>query len=75
MSDNFKYTKNMIEWRRNMVITYLAKGWSQTEIAKELKIHPSTISLDVQWLKEKSQKELETNIESKIPLEYTRVMT
>ncbi len=65
----------MIEWRRNMVITYLAKGWSQTEIAKELTIHPSTISLDVQWLKEKAQKELETHIESKIPLEYIRAMT
>src|SRR5918994_858125 len=37
MSDSFKYTKNMIEWRRNMVVSYLAKGWSQQDIAKELK--------------------------------------
>src|ERR687898_116763 len=37
MSDSFKYTKNMIEWRRNMVVSYLAKGWSQQDIAKVLK--------------------------------------
>ena len=74
MSDNFKYTKSMIEWRRNTVLSKMAKGYSQAEIAKELQLHPSTISLDVQWLKETSQKELETHIESKIPLEYTRAM-
>ena len=75
MSDNFKYDRKLIEWRRNMVISYLAKGWDQQSIADELKVHPSTISLDVQWLKEKAQKELKTHIESKIPLEYTRAMT
>jgi DNA-binding NarL/FixJ family response regulator len=37
----------MIEWRRNMVLSKLVQGHSQAEIAKELKLHPSTISLDV----------------------------
>jgi DNA-binding NarL/FixJ family response regulator len=44
-----KHTKNMIEWRRNTVLSKLAKGYSQAEIAKELQLHPSTISLDVQF--------------------------
>src|SRR5918995_5047214 len=74
MSDSFKYTKNMIEWRRNMVVSYLAKGWSQQDIAKELKIHPSTISLDVQFLKEKSKKDLETHLSDRLPFEYARAM-
>jgi transcriptional regulator len=74
MSDSFKYTKNMIEWRRNMVVSYLAKGWSQQDIAKELKIHPSTISLDVQFLKEQAKKQLETHISDRLPFEYARAM-
>jgi DNA-binding NarL/FixJ family response regulator len=52
MSDNFKFTKSAIEWRRNTVLAKLAKGYSQSDIAKELQLHPSTISLDVQFLKE-----------------------
>jgi hypothetical protein len=53
----------------------MSKGWTQADISKKLEIHPSTISLDVQYLKEQSKKELETHIEEKIPLEYTRAMT
>jgi DNA-binding NarL/FixJ family response regulator len=39
-----KFTKSMIEWRRNAVLSKLAKGFSQAEIAKELQLqlHPST---------------------------------
>ena len=74
MSDNFKYTKNMIEWRRNMVVSYISKGWTQADIAKKLEIHPSTISLDVQYLKEQSKKELETHLSDRLPFEYARAM-
>jgi IS30 family transposase len=75
MSDSLKFTKSAIEWRRNTILSKLAKGYSQTEIAKELQLHPSTISLDVQYLKERAQLELETHIKEKIPLEYTRALT
>src|SRR5215204_4563163 len=75
MSDNFKYTKNMIEWRRNMVVSYMSKGWTQADIAKKLEIHPFTISLDVQYLKEQSKKELETHLSDRLPFEYSRAMT
>lgn len=73
MKDNFKYTKEMIEWRRNMVLSKLAKGYSQVEIAKELQLHPSTISLDVQYLKQKSRDELRKHITEVLPFEYSRV--
>ena len=69
------YTKPMIEWRRNKVLHRLTMGWSQAEIAKELQLHPSTISLDVQFLKEQSKKELETHISDRLPFEYTRAVT
>src|SRR5215203_4428098 len=72
MTDNFKYDKTLIEWRRGIVLNRLAAGKSQTQIAEELKLHPSTISLDVQWIKEKSQEELLTHIQDRIPLEYIK---
>ncbi|HEU4446800.1 MAG TPA: helix-turn-helix domain-containing protein [Nitrososphaeraceae archaeon] len=75
MKDNFKYTKDMIEWRRNTVLSKLAKGYSQADIAKELQLHPSTISLDVQYLKEQAQRELRVHLQEKLPFEYARAMT
>jgi hypothetical protein len=72
MSSDFKYTKNMIEWRRNMVLSKLVQGHSQAEIAKELKLHPSTISLDVQFLREKSKKELESHLSEGLPFMFTK---
>ena len=65
----------MIEWRRNKVLHRLAMGWSQAEISKELQLHPSTISLDCQYLREQAQKELQTHIQEGIPLEYLRART
>jgi hypothetical protein len=50
-------------------------GWSQAEIAEELKLHPSTISLDVQFLKEKAKEELQTHISDRLPFEYNRAVT
>src|SRR5918998_2404451 len=75
MSDIPKHTKSMIEWRRNKVLHRLAMGWSQAEISKELQLHPSTISLDCQYLREQAQKELQTHIQEGIPLEYLRART
>jgi hypothetical protein len=45
-------------------------GWSQAEIAKELQLHPSTISLDVQYLKEQAKEELQSHISERLPFEY-----
>jgi hypothetical protein len=75
MSTNFKHTKNMIEWRRNTVLSKLSKGYSQAEIAKELQLHPSTISLDVQFLKEQARENLHTHLQEKLPFEHSRAMT
>src|SRR5215211_5705845 len=69
---NYKYKPNLIEWRRSKVLQRLAQGASQTQIAQELQLHPSTISLDCQFLKEKAQKELETHISETIPFRYAQ---
>src|SRR5918995_5544178 len=72
--ENRKFTKSAIHWRRSQVLSKLVKGWSQADIAKELQLHPSTISLDVQYLKEQSKKELETHLSDRLPFEYSRAM-
>src|SRR5687768_12683190 len=69
------YTKSMIEWRRNKVLHRLTMGWSQADIAGELKLHPSTISLDVQYLKEQAKEELQTHISDRLPFVYNRAVT
>jgi LPS O-antigen subunit length determinant protein (WzzB/FepE family) len=69
-----KFTKSAIQWRRSQVLSKLVMGWSQADIARELQIHPSTISLDVQFLKEQSKKELETHLQERLPFEYSRAI-
>jgi hypothetical protein len=50
----------------------LAKGLSQSEIAQKMHLHPSTISLDVQFLKDKSKKELESHLSEGLPFMYAK---
>ena len=81
MSDDIRdgaekeFGKSMIQWRRSFVLQHLSKGYSQADIAKELQLHPSTISLDVQFLKEKAREELKTHLTDKLPWEHARAMT
>ena len=74
MSTGFKYEKENIELRRGRVLELIAKGHSQTEIAKTLNCSPALISLDVQYIREKSKKELETHISDRLPFEFARAM-
>ena|ERR687895_2938251 len=62
MNSDLKYDKINIELRRGKVLELLAKGNSQTEIAKALNVSNALISLDIQYLREQAQKELETHI-------------
>ena len=41
-----------IQWRRNKVMELLSQGKTQREIAKELKVHESTISRDLDHIQE-----------------------
>jgi hypothetical protein len=46
---------DLIEWRRQQIITYLGMGKTQREMAELLKVHESTISLDVKYLREEAK--------------------
>jgi hypothetical protein len=65
-----KFDRYSIEWRRNYVLEKLSLGYNQSEIARELKLHPSTISLDCQYLKQKARDNLQTHIDERLPLQY-----
>jgi FixJ family two-component response regulator len=71
-NSNRKFTKSAIQWRRDMVLSKLVKGHSQADIARELQIHPSTISLDVQFLREKSKKDMESHLSEVLPFIYAK---
>jgi DNA-binding NarL/FixJ family response regulator len=48
MDSDLKYDKINIELRRGEVLKLLARGHSQTDIAKKLNVSNALISLDVQ---------------------------
>src|SRR5918994_7656754 len=75
MNGDLKYERANIELRRGKVLELLAKGHSQTEIAKTLNVSNALISLDIQYLKERAKKELETHLSDRLPFEYYRAMT
>src|SRR5918992_2097809 len=75
MNTDLKYEKVNIELRRSKVLELLAKGHSQTDIAKSLGVSPALISIDVQYIREQSKKRLETHFQDQLPYEYARAMT
>lgn len=54
------YQHDLIELRRARVLELLAKGWTQTQIAKSMSLDKSTISLDVKQMREDALKQQET---------------
>lgn len=75
LHENYKFDKLAIEWRRSVVLQKLSQGYNQSEIARELQLHPSTISLDCQWIREKSRKNIQTFVEEKLAEEVDKAFT
>jgi IS30 family transposase len=45
----------MVEWRRNKVQEFLIQGYSQWDIANNLKVDQSTISRDMDYLRQQAK--------------------
>jgi transposase-like protein len=73
MSEEIKFHKSAIQWRRDIILQKLSQGYSQSEIARELRLHPSTISLDCQFLRHQSAQNIQSHIEERIPMRYAEV--
>jgi predicted transcriptional regulator len=65
----------MVDWRRNKVQQLLVRGYSQWDVAEELQIDQSTVSRDIQYLRQQAQVNLQKHIQQKLPEEYQRCLT
>jgi IS30 family transposase len=65
----------MVNWRRNKVQQLLVRGYSQWDVAEELQIDQSTVSRDIQYLRQQAQENLQKHIQQKLPEEYQRCLT
>jgi IS30 family transposase len=65
----------MVDWRRNKVQQLLVRGYSQWDVAEKLQIDQSTVSRDIQYLRQQAQTNLQKHIQQKLPEEYQRCLT
>ncbi|MGB6674609.1 MAG: ECF-type sigma factor [Candidatus Nitrosopolaris sp.] len=62
------------ENRLSKVISLFSKGLNQEEIAHELHVDQSTVSRDLQFIKQEARKQVEKYLREDILLEYLRYM-
>ena len=63
-----------VQWRRAKVLELSSQGYTQLEIATQLQVDEPTISRDVQYLRQKAQKNLQKHIHEVVPEEYQKCM-
>ena len=61
--------------RLSSVITFHSKGLTQSEIAQQLQIDQSTVSRDLQVIKDEARYNIEKYTKEEIPVEYLRYIT
>jgi transcriptional regulator len=59
-----------LQWRRSKVVEMRAKGMSQIEIARELQVSDSSISSDVQYLREQAKESIKEYVTEHLPEQY-----
>jgi hypothetical protein len=69
-----KRKNQVIEIRRKYVFEMASKGDSQVEIARKLQVHESTISNDLDYLREESTQNIRKYIDKILPLEYEKTL-
>ena len=64
-----------LEWRRNKVQELSVKGFNQADISKMLNIPKSTISRDIEYLRERANETIRNHIADKLPYEYSKCIS
>jgi hypothetical protein len=70
-----KFYKSAIDWRRNLVLQMLSEGHNQSHISHTLKVHRSTISIDVQYLRDQARRQMHDFITERLPMAVTKSCT
>jgi transcriptional regulator len=68
--DKIEFTAEQLQWRRSKVVEMRAKGMSQIEIARELQVSDSSISSDVQYLREQAKGTIKEYATDHLPEQY-----
>jgi hypothetical protein len=68
-----QYNKQ-IQWRRNKVQELLVKGFTEYNIATELKVSQSTVSRDISYMQQQASENLQKHIQERLPHEYQSCM-
>jgi predicted transcriptional regulator len=63
-------TQEQIVWRRAKVLSLLAEGMNQAQVATELRLSPSVISDDVKALREESKARVQDLLDERLPFYY-----
>jgi len=64
----------MVEWRRNKVQELLVQGFTQWDIANNLKVDQSTISRDIDYLRQQSRQKIRKYIDETLLEEYEKCL-
>jgi orotate phosphoribosyltransferase-like protein len=68
---NTSTKQRQILWRRDKVLELASNGYSEREIADQLKISDTTIHRDLTLLKAQAKEQIRQYIDEKVPFEYT----
>ena len=61
---------DQLEWRRSMVVEVRAKGMSQIEIARELQVSRTSITSDIQYLRNQAKETIKEYATEHLPEQY-----
>jgi hypothetical protein len=64
-----------LEWRRNKVNELSIRGFGLTDISKMLQIPKTTVSRDIEYLKQEANETIRNHIQKKLPYDYTKCIS
>lgn len=65
----------MVEWRREKVLLLVSQGYSQRDIAGQIKVSVGTVNKDLSYLREQARENIKKYVDEKIPEEYEKCLT
>jgi IS30 family transposase len=67
-------TKQQLDWRRSKVLELSSQGYSEREIAENLRVSDTTVHRDLVYLRDQAKENLQKHIHETVPEEYQKCM-